>query len=284
MSILLLLAIVGTIYTICHNVVILVLCKRWGIGIEKFYIWIDTGFSLFKKNINGTEYSLGWFPLGGYVEIEGMQLEEEEELQPHYFLNASLFRRAIISLISPFLSIFIGLFFYNLAYPTLDFPTKKIILILLGFGIALPGMVLLFQQKIKQPIPNIIAYLVTIIPYAIFVYLGLYITLSNTIFHKHLIQFINMDFDLFQIQPNLSTFLKLMGYQGILSGVFNLLPIIGTSSSLFITTLYKSISKEEIAPRYYTIRAILSIPFFIGYAGWVIYYFGTLFLSYVAIF
>jgi regulator of sigma E protease len=43
-----------------------------GVRVEKFYI----GFNLFgwgwKKVINGTEYGIGWFPLGGYVKVAGL--------------------------------------------------------------------------------------------------------------------------------------------------------------------------------------------------------------------
>ena len=43
-----------------------------GVRVEKFYI----GFNLFgygwKKVVNGTEYGIGWFPLGGYVKVAGI--------------------------------------------------------------------------------------------------------------------------------------------------------------------------------------------------------------------
>ena len=34
--------------------------------VEKFYLFFDPYFSLFKKKIGDTEYGIGWFPLGGY--------------------------------------------------------------------------------------------------------------------------------------------------------------------------------------------------------------------------
>lgn len=48
--------------------------------VEKFYIFFDflfpfsglLNFSILKKKIGGTEYGIGWFPLGGYVKIAGM--------------------------------------------------------------------------------------------------------------------------------------------------------------------------------------------------------------------
>ena len=40
--------------------------------VEKFYLFFDVKFSLFKKKIGETVYGIGWLPLGGYVKIAGM--------------------------------------------------------------------------------------------------------------------------------------------------------------------------------------------------------------------
>lgn len=40
--------------------------------VEKFYLFFNPWFSLVKKKIKGTEYGIGWLPLGGYVKISGM--------------------------------------------------------------------------------------------------------------------------------------------------------------------------------------------------------------------
>ena len=48
--------------------------KLFGIRVEKFYMFFDWKFSLFKfkpKN-SDTEYGIGWIPLGGYCKISGM--------------------------------------------------------------------------------------------------------------------------------------------------------------------------------------------------------------------
>ena len=47
--------------------------KSVGVKVEKFYIGFNIfGYSIIKKVINGTEYGIGWFPLGGYVKLAGM--------------------------------------------------------------------------------------------------------------------------------------------------------------------------------------------------------------------
>ena len=48
--------------------------RLFKIRVEKFYIFFDPWFSLFKykpKN-SDTEYGVGWLPLGGYCKISGM--------------------------------------------------------------------------------------------------------------------------------------------------------------------------------------------------------------------
>ena len=46
--------------------------KYFKIKVEKFYLFFDVKFSLFKKKIGETVYGIGWLPLGGYVKIAGM--------------------------------------------------------------------------------------------------------------------------------------------------------------------------------------------------------------------
>ena len=53
------------------------------IRVEKFYLFFNPWFSLFKykpKN-SDTEYGIGWLPLGGYVKIAGMVDESMDKEQ-----------------------------------------------------------------------------------------------------------------------------------------------------------------------------------------------------------
>ena len=59
--------------------------KLFKTRVEKFYLFFDVKFSLFKKKIGGTEYGIGWLPLGGYVKIAGMideSMDKEQMAQP----------------------------------------------------------------------------------------------------------------------------------------------------------------------------------------------------------
>src|ERR1700761_4072863 len=72
--------------------------------VEKFYLFFNPWFSLFKKKIGETEYGLGWIPFGGYVKISGMIDEsmDKEQLQkppqPWEFRSKPAWQRLIIML------------------------------------------------------------------------------------------------------------------------------------------------------------------------------------------
>ncbi|MBT8320682.1 MAG: site-2 protease family protein, partial [Eudoraea sp.] len=59
--------------------------KLFGTRVEKFYLFFDIKYSLFKKKIGETVYGIGWLPLGGYVKIAGMideSMDMEQMSQP----------------------------------------------------------------------------------------------------------------------------------------------------------------------------------------------------------
>ena len=70
--------------------------------VEKFYLFFNPGFSLFKVQKGETEYGIGWLPLGGYVKISGMIDESfdkeqmEQEPQPWEFRSKPAWQRLII--------------------------------------------------------------------------------------------------------------------------------------------------------------------------------------------
>jgi len=70
--------------------------------VEKFYLFFDAGFSLFKFKKGETEYGIGWLPLGGYVKISGMideSMDKEQMKQPprpHEFRSKPAWQRLLI--------------------------------------------------------------------------------------------------------------------------------------------------------------------------------------------
>ena len=78
--------------------------KYFKIKVEKFYLFFDINFSLFKKKIGETEWGIGWLPLGGYVKIAGMIDESMDKEQmskppePWEFRSKPTWQRLIIML------------------------------------------------------------------------------------------------------------------------------------------------------------------------------------------
>lgn len=76
-----------SILVIFHEFGHFIFARMFKIRVEKFYLFFDPWFSLFKfkpKN-SDTEYGIGWLPLGGYVKISGMideSMDKEQMAQP----------------------------------------------------------------------------------------------------------------------------------------------------------------------------------------------------------
>src|SRR6187551_4113937 len=92
---------------------------RWfGCRVEKFYLFFDPWFSIFKKKIGDTEYGIGWLPLGGYVKIAGMIDEsmDKEQMklppQPWEFRSKPAWQRLIIMLGGVTVNFLLGFFIY----------------------------------------------------------------------------------------------------------------------------------------------------------------------------
>ena len=93
-----------SILVILHEFGHYITAKWFKCRVEKFYLFFDPWFSLFKKKIGETVYGIGWLPLGGYVKIAGMVDEsmDKEALkqppQPWEFRSKPAWQRLIIML------------------------------------------------------------------------------------------------------------------------------------------------------------------------------------------
>ena len=92
--------------------------KLFKTRVEKFYLFFDYKFSIFKKKIGETVYGIGWIPLGGYVKISGMIDESmdteqlKEEPKPWEFRSKPAWQRLIIMLGGVFVNFILGVFIY----------------------------------------------------------------------------------------------------------------------------------------------------------------------------
>ena len=93
-----------SILVILHELGHFMPAKWFGCRVEKFYLFFNPWFSLFKKKVGETEYGLGWIPLGGYVKISGMIDESMDKAamklppQPYEFRSKPAWQRLIIML------------------------------------------------------------------------------------------------------------------------------------------------------------------------------------------
>ena len=91
-----------SILVILHELGHFIPAKLFKTRVEKFYLFFDPWFSLFKKKVGDTVYGIGWLPLGGYVKISGMideSMDKEQMKQapkPWEFRSKPAWQRLII--------------------------------------------------------------------------------------------------------------------------------------------------------------------------------------------
>lgn len=86
--------------------------------VEKFYLFFNPWFSLWKKKVGDTEYGIGWVPFGGYVKISGMIDEsmDKDQMklppQPYEFRSKPAWQRLIIMLGGIIVNLALGFLIY----------------------------------------------------------------------------------------------------------------------------------------------------------------------------
>jgi regulator of sigma E protease len=107
-----------SILVIFHEFGHFITAKIFKTRVEKFYLFFNPWFSIFKFNYKETEYVLGWLPLGGYVKISGMIDEsmDKEQMkqppQPWEFRSKPAWQRLIVMLGGVFVNILLAVFIY----------------------------------------------------------------------------------------------------------------------------------------------------------------------------
>lgn len=93
-----------SILVIIHELGHFFFAKLFKTRVEKFYLFFNPWFSLFKFKKGETEYGVGWLPLGGYVKISGMIDESmdveqmKQPAQPYEFRSKTTWQRLLIML------------------------------------------------------------------------------------------------------------------------------------------------------------------------------------------
>ncbi len=107
-----------SILIVLHELGHFIPAKIFKTRVEKFYLFFDYKFSIFKTKIGETVYGIGWIPLGGYVKISGMIDEsmdtEQMKLppQPWEFRSKPAWQRLIIMLGGVTVNFILGILIY----------------------------------------------------------------------------------------------------------------------------------------------------------------------------
>jgi len=110
-----------SILIVLHELGHFIPAKLFKTKVEKFYLFFDVKYSLFKKKIGETVYGIGWLPLGGYVKIAGMIDEsmDKEQMakppQPWEFRSKPAWQRLIIMLGGVTVNFVLAYIIYSLA-------------------------------------------------------------------------------------------------------------------------------------------------------------------------
>ncbi len=109
-----------SILVIVHEFGHFIFAKIFGVRVEKFYLFFNPWFTLFKykPEHSETEYGIGWLPLGGYVKLSGMIDEsmDKEQLaqpeQPWEFRSKPAWKRLLIMVGGVLMNFILAFFIY----------------------------------------------------------------------------------------------------------------------------------------------------------------------------
>ncbi|MGI6073453.1 MAG: RIP metalloprotease RseP [Fermentimonas sp.] len=117
-----------SILVIVHEFGHFIFARIFKIRVEKFYLFFDAGFALFryKPKNSHTEYGIGWLPLGGYVKIAGMIDEsmDKEQMkqppQPWEFRSKPAWQRLMVMVAGVFFNLVLACIIYSMVLYTWD--------------------------------------------------------------------------------------------------------------------------------------------------------------------
>lgn len=124
-----------SILIVLHELGHFIPAKLFKTRVEKFYLFFDPWFSVFKVKKGETEYGIGWLPLGGYVKISGMIDESMDKEQmklppePWEFRSKPAWQRLIIMIGGVTVNVILGILIYAMvlfAWGEEFLPTKNL--------------------------------------------------------------------------------------------------------------------------------------------------------------
>ena len=111
-----------SILVLIHELGHFLFARLFKVRVEKFYLFFDAGFALFrfKPKNSHTEYGMGWLPLGGYCKISGMideSMDTEQMAQPpksYEFRSKPAWQRLLIMTAGVLFNFLLALFIYSM--------------------------------------------------------------------------------------------------------------------------------------------------------------------------
>ncbi len=111
-----------SILVIVHEFGHFIFARIFNIRVEKFYLFFDPWFALFrhKPKNSETEYGIGWLPLGGYVKISGMideSMDKEQMKQPPRpweFRSKPSWQRLLVMVAGVIFNLLLAFFIYSM--------------------------------------------------------------------------------------------------------------------------------------------------------------------------
>ena len=109
-----------SLLVIIHEFGHYITARMFKIRVEKFYLFFNPWFTIYKRKWGETEYGIGWLPLGGYVSLAGMidesmNLEQmKQEPQPWEFRSKPAWQRLIVMLAGIFMNVILAMFLYSM--------------------------------------------------------------------------------------------------------------------------------------------------------------------------
>ena len=128
-----------SILVILHEFGHYITAKWFKCRVEKFFLFFDPWFALFKKKVGDTVYGIGWLPLGGYVKISGMideSMDKEAMKQPPQeweFRSKPAWQRLIVMLGGVIMNILVAFVIY--AFILMIWGDKKIPTASIKYGV-----------------------------------------------------------------------------------------------------------------------------------------------------
>ncbi|WP_185872130.1 RIP metalloprotease RseP [Blattabacterium cuenoti] len=118
-----------------HELGHFLIAKIFKVRVEKFFLFFDPWFSIFKKKIGHTIYGIGWLPLGGYIKISGMMkdkknISSKNEIDKNWkFYSKSAIKRLLIISGGIISNILLSIFIFScllFKYGETYLPTKNV--------------------------------------------------------------------------------------------------------------------------------------------------------------